>query len=94
MSIKAHGKPVKPKYWTAPFLGQLMFLLLLWMGNFFTEIKLPQMLVLSALALAFVFSWWELARGYKRKVNAYIRIVSGVVWQGVLFWGGFYSVFN
>ena len=91
MRIKEHGESAKPKFWISPFLGQFIFLWLLWMGNFFIQIQLPQVLVLSAHGLGFIIYCWELATGYDRKVNAFILIISGIILQSVLFWGGFYS---
>lgn len=91
LSIKEHGQSTKPKYYLSPFVGLGLYLWMLWMGGFFTSIQLPQILLLSANGLGFIFSCWELATGYERKVNAISRIISGCIWQGILFWGGFYS---
>lgn len=90
LNIKEHGQPVKHTSCLSHFFGIVMYLWILWMGGFFTSIQLPQILMLSAIGLWFVFSYWKLATGYERKVNAVSRTISGFIWQGVLFWGGFY----
>jgi hypothetical protein len=90
-SIKEHGESAKTKYWLSPFLAKFVFLWILWMGNFFIQIQLPQVLVLSLSGLGFIISCWELATGHSRKINAISGIISGIILQGILFWGGFYS---
>jgi len=91
-SLDNHGEQRAPKYWPIPFLAIITLLLLLSGGGFFSHLGMPQILYLSAIVLSFGIEVYKAITKEYGTTNAYSAILSGLIWQGILFWGGFYSI--
>jgi hypothetical protein len=93
-AITNHGSEtiVKPSKIYAKVGGAIIYIAILWAGDYFDSFYWPQFITLAGVIIHQSVSIFEESTGKPKRINAFTIIPSALFWNAILYSGGFYDV--